>query len=96
VAAKPVLGLPEVRPSLLDHLSVATRRGSSSTCATPESDHSIIAQVHAMNSRPDIDDEDDEVIEDEDFDEDGESDNDEDDLDDEDSDEEETWQVCVS
>jgi hypothetical protein len=48
-----------------------------------------------MNTSPDLDDEDDEVIEDEEFDEDAEVDEDEEDGDLEDDEEEETWQVVA-
>jgi hypothetical protein len=94
VAAESVLGLPEVWPSLLDYLYHPTRQGSSSTCATAQTYKSVIARVHAMNAKPDSEDEDDEVFEDEDFDEDAELDEDDEDLDEDDGEEEETWQVA--
>jgi hypothetical protein len=49
-----------------------------------------------MNARPDIDDEDDEILEDEEFDEDSRLDEEDEDSDEEDEDEEETWQVFAS
>ena len=49
-----------------------------------------------MNTSPNSDDEDDEVLEDEEFDEDSEGFEDDEDSDSEDDDEEETWQVVAS
>jgi hypothetical protein len=94
VAAESVLGVPEVRPSLLDDLYHSTRHGSSSTCTTAQAYKSVIARVHAMNAKPASDDEDDEVFEDEEFDEDAELDEDDEDSDEDDGEEEETWQVA--
>ena len=47
-----------------------------------------------MHTSPDLDDEDDEVLDDEEFDEDADHDEDDEDLDDDDDEEEETWQVA--
>ena len=49
-----------------------------------------------MNTSPNLDDEDDEILEDEEFDEDAEGDEDDDDADADDDEEEETWQVVAS
>ena len=49
-----------------------------------------------MNTSPNLDDEDDEVLEDEEFDEDGEGFEDDEDSDPEDDEEDETWQVVAS
>ena len=82
-------------PALLDDILLPARcRSAPAGGATGEDGRFLNWQNrHAMNARPDIDDEDDEVYEDEDFDEDAELDEDEDDLGEEDEEEEETWQV---
>jgi hypothetical protein len=96
VATQSVLGVPKVRPPLLDDLSHATGGGSSSTrtSTTRQASDPVISRAQAMNLMPDIDDEEDEVLEDEEFDEDSESDEDDEDLDEESDEEEETWQVA--
>jgi hypothetical protein len=97
VAAESVLGMSEVRPPLLDHLSHAARRRRRTGChAHPRETGSRIVSAEPMNTSPSADDEDDEVLEDEEFDEDAERDDDEDDADADDEEEEETWQVLAS
>ena len=83
-----------MRPTLLDNVHVAARRSSGNPGSAGQ-DGRFLNWLgrHAMNARPEFDDEDDEVFDDEDFDDDSELDEDEDDLDDEDEEEEETWQV---
>src|SRR5688572_19539097 len=98
MAAESVLGLSEVRPPLLDHLSHAARhrrRRTSCHARCAETDGRIVLR-RTMNTSPSVDDEDDEVLEDEEFDEDAERDDDDDDADDDDEEEEETWQVLAS
>jgi len=96
LAAKSVLGVPEVRPPLLDDIPHSTRLGPGGPSATAQAGHSLTSRNQAMKAMSDIDDEEDEVLEDEDFDEDAESDKDVEDLDEENGEEEETWQVCPS
>lgn len=90
--------MPEVRPPLLDYLSDTARRRSGPGGPSRETGHALnFLRRHAMNARPDVDDdEDDEVFDDEDFDGDSDVDEDEDDVDEEDGEEEETWQVFAS
>jgi hypothetical protein len=95
LAAQPVLGMPEVRPPLLDNLPHAAWRHAAGSCPTAQA-RDFLTVGPAMNAKPDIDDEEDEVLEDEDFEDDRESDEEDGDLDEEDDDEEETWQVSPS
>ena len=105
MAAQSVLGVSEMRPSLLDYVPHPARRdtsasrgssnGSAGSSAAAQAPHAIILRRFIMNAMPGTDDEDDEVLEDEEFDEDEESDEDDEDLEDEDGEEEEPWQVSV-
>ena len=85
-----------MRPPLLDDLPHSTRLNPGGPSATAQAGYSLTSRNQAMKAMPDIDDEEDEILEDEDFDEDTESDEDDEDLDEEDDEEEETWQVCPS
>jgi hypothetical protein len=99
--------MPEMRTSLLDDVSHATRRrargnrspGRPCCCngrnGSNETRSRIIPGRPAMHTSP-IDDDEDEVLEDEQFDEDAETDDDEDEDGDDDEEEEETWQVAAS
>jgi hypothetical protein len=82
VAAQPVLGLPALRETLLDNLSVTAGRRSGRTGS----------QSRRLRVNPTLQD-DDEVLDDEEFDEDEDADKDDDDDDSDDEEEEETWQV---
>ncbi len=96
LAAQSVLGVSTLRPTLLDHLPLSARRGggaSSSRCETPGG---IAARRHPMKTRPDLDDEDDEILEDEEFDENAELEEGDEDFDPEADEDEETWQVVAS
>ena len=99
MAAKPVLGLSEMRPPLLDDVPHATRCRSCRTGRRGKTPRRITVRRFPMNTSPSDDDEDEEVLEDEEFDEDAERDSDDEDSDDEDDDEdeeeEETWQVVA-
>jgi hypothetical protein len=96
MAAEPVLGMPEVRPTLLDDLPITARRRSSRGSPRDEARRRVISPRPVMNTSSNLSDEDDEVIEDEEFDEDAELDEDDDDNDVDDEEEEETWQVVAS
>ena len=90
MATEPVLGVPQVQPSLLDDLSFAARRCASRTSPRRGS-HGSGRQ--AGPRRMMLDDEDDEVFDDEDFDENSDSEDSDEDSDENDDEEEETWQV---
>ena len=83
----------------MDNISHSTRSGPRGTRRTQTRRRMTFCR-HAMHTSPDVDDEDDEVLDDEEFDEDADLDEDADDLDeDEDEDEDgedETWQVVSS
>lgn len=98
MAAQSILGVPAMRPALLDDLPNPARRGGGSPGGRSETTRRMTFLCKAplpMLTSPDTDDEDedDEVLEDEEFDEDSERDEDEDDLDEDEDEEEETWQV---
>jgi hypothetical protein len=98
VAAEPVLGVPEVRPALLDDVSDPTGGrsrpfGRATRCR--ENPRRISVCRPPMFTSPTDDDDDDEVLEDEEFDEESERDEDDEDLDDEDDEDEETWLVVA-
>lgn len=101
MAAESVLGLPEMRPPLLDDVSHATRRrsrrgrGTICTRCSRETRSRINSRQAAMHTSP-IEDDEDEVLEDEQFDEDAEADDEDEDEDEDDEEEEETWQVVAS
>ena len=99
MAAQPVLGVSEVRPPLLDHLPITTRRRArraSGPCRCGQAGCRVIFVQVAMNTSPSADDEDDEVFDDQEFDEDSDSDEDDEDTDPDDEEEEETWQVVAA
>lgn len=98
MAAESILGMPEVRPPLLDNVSVTAGRRTRDyrggrARSSGEARCRIILRSRIMHTSPD--DEDDEVLEDDEFDEDPDSDDDDEDADD-DEEEEETWQVVAS
>jgi hypothetical protein len=84
--------MPEMWPPLLDDLPHAAWRRAAGSCSAAQA-CGVLTDGPAMNAKPDIDDDEDEVFEDEDFDDDRESEEEDEELDEEDDDEEETWQV---
>jgi hypothetical protein len=84
-----------MRTSLLDDLPDSTwRRRGGSSGAGGQADGRIILQAGSlMKTSPDVDDEDDEILEDEEFDEEAEFDEDDEDFDAEEGEDDETWQV---
>jgi hypothetical protein len=95
VATKSVLGVPEMRPALLDHIPYPARSRAGDTCTAIKADP-LVGESRAMYFSPDIEDEDDEVFDDDDFEEGDASEEDLEDLDEDDQEEEETWQVAAS
>jgi hypothetical protein len=110
VAAQPVLGLPKLWPSLLDHVPVTARRVSGRSAASG-CDSGVGVTKAARQAHPrrvavtfieylmDFlldaeDDEDDEILDDEEFDEEDAAEDEDADPDAEDEEEEETWQVA--
>jgi hypothetical protein len=85
-----------MRATLLDDLPVSARRGSRGIAARGKTG-SRIDSVHqpSMHTRPDLD-EDDEILEDEEFDEDADPDGEDEDFDPDEEDEPETWQVVAA
>ena len=80
----------------MDDLPVAARRCPDRGRPRGETRRRVIPVRPVMNTSPNIDGEDDEVIDDEEFDEDAELDEDGEDDDLDDDEEEETWQVVAS
>jgi len=110
VAAEPVLGVPQVQPSLLDDVSNAAgrsacrrhtacrRRHGSRRAGSRQAGRRRVVALRESGYSMDflLDDEDDEVIDDEDFDEDSEDEDSDEDSDEDDEEEEETWQVSTT
>ena len=95
MATEPVLGVPELRPALLDDLSHTTGRRSRRATRCGETPGRIATCRPLMFTNPTDDDDDDEILEDEEFDDGLEGDEDDEDSDDEDDEDEETWLVVA-
>ena len=96
LAAQPVLGLPALRAALLDDLPLPARRSGRGRSRAAQTRGRITLSFRRMNTSPDSDDEDDEILEDEEFDEDGEFEEDDEDFDPDADEDDETWQVVAA
>ena len=95
MATESILGVPEVRPALLDDLSHTTGRRSRGATPGGKTPGRITTCRPPMFTNPTDDEDDDEILEDEEFDDGLEGDEDDEDSDDEDDEDEETWLVVA-